>query len=495
MVVLGKILVATYFAILGVLSLYGFHRYIMVALYYWYKRHGAKPKETFKELPLVTVQLPVFNEMYVVTRLLDAVCAMEYPRDRLQVQLLDDSIDETTQIAEAHVRSLVEKGHNVSFIHRNDRTGFKAGALEAGLKTATGEYVAIFDADFLPSRDLLMKLIHYFTDPKVGMVQARWGHVNRDFSLLTRVQSILLDGHFVIEHTARNRSGRFFNFNGTAGMWRKTCIEDAGGWHHDTLTEDLDLSYRAQLNGWQFIFLPEVVAPAEVPVEMNAFKSQQHRWAKGSVQVGLKILPRIWMSPIPLKTKIEATFHLTGNFAYLLMLLMSLILLPVTLMRGQLGFQLGWQADYYIDLALFIAATISVGMFYVVSQIEGHRDWWTRLKYFPLLISVGIGLSLNNSKAVLEALFGHDSSFVRTPKYNVGNAAEPPADNWKKKKYFGARSMMAYIEIFLGLYFCVSLYTAWQYGMYSSIPFLALFPLGFLYVGVLSLFQRRHVAA
>src|SRR5262249_14633961 len=274
----------------------------------------ALPLPPPERLPRVTVQLPLYNEMYVVERLLESVCAIDYPRDLLEIQVLDDSTDETQAIASAAVARYREKGFDVQYLHRDERTGYKAGALDAGLQSAKGEFVLIFDADFIAPPEVLRTTLGHFADPRVGMVQVRWGHINREYSLLTQVQSVLLDGHFVLEHGGRNRAGRFFNFNGTAGVWRPTGSEDAGGWQHGTLTEDRDLSYRAQMRGWRFVFVQDVVSPAEVPVEMNAFKSQQHRWAKGSIQTCRKLLPRILASPLPLPIKVEAAFHLTANF-------------------------------------------------------------------------------------------------------------------------------------------------------------------------------------
>ncbi|MFM2151832.1 MAG: hypothetical protein RL199_267, partial [Pseudomonadota bacterium] len=316
----------TYFAVLVVLSLYGSHRYYMSYLYYRHKANLPMPAGRLQTLPRVTIQLPIFNEMYVCERLVDAVCAIEYPRELFEVQVLDDSTDETTSIAAAAVERWKKRGIDISYVHRTNRQGFKAGALQAGLAKAKGEFVAVFDADFVPGADFLRKTIHYFSDQNVGMVQVRWEHLNREFSLLTNAQAVFLDGHFVIEHTARNRSGRFFNFNGTAGIWRRQAIHDGGGWQHDTLTEDLDLSYRTQLAGWRFVYLPDVVSPAEVPVEMNAFKSQQARWAKGSIQTAKKLLPRILASDLPRSIKSEAFFHLTANICYPLMVVLSLLM-------------------------------------------------------------------------------------------------------------------------------------------------------------------------
>ncbi|MBI1850830.1 MAG: glycosyltransferase [Planctomycetes bacterium] len=477
--------VFTYFAIVSILAVFGLHRCYMVFLYKKHRANKPRPKGLFpsNDLPRVTIQLPIFNELYVVERLLDAVAAIDYPRDRLDVQLLDDSTDETQVVAARKVAELRAGGLDVSYVRRDNRHGFKAGALAEGLKTAKGEFIAIFDADFLPTADMLRETIHFFTDSEIGMVQTRWGHINREFSLLTQVQSILLDGHFVIEHTARNRSGRFFNFNGTAGVWRRSTIESAGGWQHDTLTEDLDLSYRAQMKGWRFVFLQDVVSPAEVPVEMNAFKSQQHRWAKGSIQTCKKVLPAIWRSNLPLRVKVEASFHLTSNFAYVLMVLMSMLMLPTMLYRARQGAAI---EAFAFDASLFLAASVSVIYFYIVSQKEIDANWRGKLKYLPFLTSVGIGLSVNNAKAVLEAMIGHQTAFKRTPKYNVSALGDP----WKNKKYAGIRSKLPFFELSLGIYFAIVVGVAIAHGLVVSSVFMCLFLVGFTYVGLLSLFQR-----
>jgi cellulose synthase/poly-beta-1,6-N-acetylglucosamine synthase-like glycosyltransferase len=371
---------------------------------------------------------------------------------------------------------------DIKYIHRVDRGGYKAGALEAGLKLARGEFIAIFDADFIPTADFLERLIPYFTDARVGMVQARWGHINRDYSLLTRIQAILLDGHFVLEHGGRNRAGRFFNFNGTAGVWRRAAIDDAGGWQHDTLTEDLDLSYRAQLRGWRFVFVPELIAPAEVPVEMNAFKSQQHRWAKGSIQTCRKLLPTILRSSLPLGVKAEAFFHLTANFNYILMCILSVLIFPSMVIR----YNMGWYEMLLIDVPLFFAATFSFCNFYVVCQREVHKDWIVRLKYVPFLMSVGIGLSINNTRAVLEALFNKQSEFTRTPKYRI----EGDSDEWVGKRYRQSVAVQPLIELALGLYFTATVFYALANQIYGTVPFLILFQVGFLYTGLLSIVQQ-----
>jgi cellulose synthase/poly-beta-1,6-N-acetylglucosamine synthase-like glycosyltransferase len=433
-------------------------------------------------LPPVTIQLPIYNEMYVADRLIDSVCQIEYPRELLEIQVLDDSTDETRSVAEQAVRRNAARGVDIKYVHRTDRTGYKAGALDAGLKVAKGEFVAIFDADFIPTADFLTRTVPYFTDPKVAMVQARWGHINQEYSLLTKIQSILLDGHFVLEHGGRNRAGLFFNFNGTAGIWRRTAITDAGGWQHDTLTEDLDLSYRAQLRGWRFIFLPDLIAPAEVPVEMNSFKSQQHRWAKGSIQTCRKLLPRILRANVPLGVKAEAFFHLTANFNYPLMCVLSVLMAPAMVIR----YNMGWYEMLIIDVPLFFAATASVANFYMVCQRELHADWITRAKYLPFLMSIGIGLAINNTKAVFEALFNKQSEFARTPKYRI----EADADEWIGKKYRQSFVVQPMIELALGLYFTATVFYALANGIYGTLPFLVLFQIGFLYTGLLSIIQQ-----
>jgi hypothetical protein len=408
---------------------------------------------------------------------------MDYPRDRFEVQVLDDSTDETTSVAELAVRRAALQGIDIKYFHRTDRTGYKAGALEAGLKVAKGEFIAIFDADFIPTADFLQRTVHHFTDPKVAMVQARWGHINQDYSLLTRIQSILLDGHFVLEHGGRNRAGHFFNFNGTAGVWRRAAIADAGGWQHDTLTEDLDLSYRAQLRGWKFHFLPDLIAPAEVPVEMNAFKSQQHRWAKGSIQTCLKLLPSIFASDQPLAVKAEAFFHLTANFNYVLMVILSILMFPSMVIR----YNMGWSEMLLIDVPLFFAATMSVANFYMVCQREVYGDRWvTRLKYLPVLMSIGIGLAVNNTRAVIEAISGKQTEFARTPKYRI----EQDSDEWVGKKYRQASLVQPMIELGLGLYFTFTVFYALSNRIYGTLPFLVLFQIGFLYTGLLSIVQQ-----
>jgi len=473
---------AAYFFVLIILAIYGWHRYYLVYLYMKYRDRVPASGPALNPLPVVTIQLPLYNEMYVADRLIEAVSRIDYPRELLEIQVLDDSTDETQSIAELAVRRLAAQDVDVKYYHREDRMGYKAGALEEGLRAARGEFIAIFDADFIPTRDFLTNLLPHFRDPRVGMVQARWGHINQDYSLLTRIQAILLDGHFVLEHGGRNRGGRFFNFNGTAGVWRRTAIDDAGGWQHDTLTEDLDLSYRAQLRGWKFVFVPHVIAPAEVPVEMNAFKSQQHRWAKGSIQTCRKLLPTILRSKLPLGVKAEAFFHLTANFNYILMCALSVLMFPAMVIR----YNMGWYEMLLIDVPLFFAATFSFCNFYVVCQREIHKDWRARVKYVPFLMSVGIGLSINNTRAVVEALLHKDSEFARTPKYRI----EADGDEWVGKKYRQSVAVQPLVELLLGLYFTWTVFYALANGIYGSLPFLVLFQVGFLYTGLVSVVQQ-----
>jgi len=478
-------LLIPYFIVLILLASYGAHRYVLVYLYYKNKKnHTTEPQARFDDLPRVTVQLPIFNEQYVVDRLLDSICKLDYPREKLDIQLLDDSTDETVEVARGLVERYAAMGYPVTYHHRTNREGFKAGALAEGLKSAKGEFVAIFDADFVPPEDFLMKVIHHFTNPKVGMVQTRWTHINRNYSFLTEVEAIMLDGHFVLEHSGRARSDVFFNFNGTAGMWRRQAIEEAGGWQHDTLTEDTDLSYRAQLKGWKFVYLQDVECPAELPVEMTAFKTQQARWAKGLIQTSKKILPQVLKSDVPRHVKLEAWFHLTANLSYPLMIVLSVLLLPAMIIR----FYQGWFQMLYIDLPLFMASTFSISSFYLVSQKELFPRTWPRaFLYLPFLMALGIGLTITNTRAVLEALVGKQTAFARTPKYRV----ESRKDKVGAKKYRKRLGWVPWVELMIGTYFASTVYYAIANENYITVPFLLLFVVGYWYTGLMSLLQGR----
>jgi cellulose synthase/poly-beta-1,6-N-acetylglucosamine synthase-like glycosyltransferase len=475
--------IGIYLLTLSILALYGFHRGQLVWLYWKHRKRAPQPKTRFEELPVVTVQLPMFNELYVAERLIESVAALDYPKDKLEIQVLDDSTDETREIARAKVEELVERGYDAVYIHRTDRSGYKAGALEAGVKVSRGDYLLVFDADFVPTPSLIHDIVHHFTDPTVGMVQARWGHLNRDYSMLTRVQAMMLDGHFVVEHIARNRSGRFFNFNGTAGMWRKSAIIDAGGWQHDTLTEDMDLSFRAQLRGWRFVYVPDALAPAEVPCEMNSFKTQQFRWAKGSAQTAKKLLPIVLKAKLPFHVKLEAIFHLTNNFAYVFLILLAFLQLPNMILRQSMNAP----ELLLLDVPLFAATSGSIVIFYLTTHRALYEGLWSALHRLPLMMALGIGLSLNNARAVAEGLFGSESEFVRTPKHGVVRNEE----SWTKKKYKAGKNFYSLIEVLFGLYFVGTIAFAVYLGAWASIPFLLMFMFGFLYVGGLSLYQAR----
>jgi cellulose synthase/poly-beta-1,6-N-acetylglucosamine synthase-like glycosyltransferase len=486
-----------YFVVLVVLASYGLHRYYLVYAYVTNRKNVPGPPPPISEWPRVTVQLPIYNERYVVERLVEAVSRFDYPRELLDIQVLDDSTDETQQIARACVERHQALGVPIRYLHRDNREGYKAGALAEGLASATGEFIAIFDADFLPGADFLRSTLPYFVDPKIAMVQSRWTYLNRDYSALTEVESILLDGHFVIEHGSRSRSGHFFNFNGTAGVWRRTAITDAGGWQHDTLTEDTDLSYRAQLRGWHFLYLPDVECPSELPVEMNAFKAQQARWAKGLMQTSKKILPQVLRADVPLGVKVEAVFHLTASMSYPLMIVLSTLLLPAMIVR----FYQGWFQMLLIDLPLFLASSCSISGFYLAAERALYpRNWRRTILYLPFVMAVGIGISVRNARGVLEAVFGVPSEFVRTPKYRIesqsasgqpGAVVQPIANTWSRKSYRNRAGWMPYIEVGLGLYFVSTIVYAIQNENYATVPFLFLFVWGYLYTGMMSLGQAH----
>ncbi|MCH9648493.1 MAG: glycosyltransferase family 2 protein [Deltaproteobacteria bacterium] len=479
----GPIVLGVYYSILLVLALFGAHRAYLVFLYWRSGRKHPPTPESPREWPVVTVQLPLYNEMYVAKRLIDSVCRFDYPVEKLEIQVLDDSTDETTEVVAQAVAKWRSRGFDIHHIHRKDRSGFKAGALEAGLGKARGDLIAVFDADFIPPEKFLREAVPHFSQPDIGMVQACWQHLNRRYSLLTRVQAIFLDGHFMIEHTARNRSGCFFNFNGTAGIWRRRAIEDGGGWQHDTLTEDLDLSYRSQLAGWRFLYLPTLEAPSELPVDIHGFKAQQHRWSKGSIQTGRKLLLRLLRAKLPLKVKLEGFVHLTNNFSYVLMMLLSILVFPaMVLRRDHLSSSL-----LSLDLPLFMAATGSVIIFYIVSQIARGDGWLRQIAFLPALMGLGIGLSVNNAGAVLTGLFEKGGVFHRTPKYSIVNRSQV----WRAKRYRANKSFAFVVEGLLALYLGFCLVTAIRMNMWLSLPFLYLFFHGYTYMFLLSIVPNK----
>jgi cellulose synthase/poly-beta-1,6-N-acetylglucosamine synthase-like glycosyltransferase len=473
-----------YFGLLAILSIYGLHRYEMIRTYFKYRKKLPKESPTrFEQLPPVTIQLPLYNERYVVERLVEEVLKIDYPRDLLQIQVLDDSTDETHAFAERLVAHYSALGHPIEYHHRSNREGFKAGALHEGLKSATGDLVAIFDADFIPPADFLKRTVHFFADPKVGVVQTRWSYINRDSNVLTEVQAILLDGHFVLEHGARFGRGLFFNFNGTAGILRRAMIDDAGGWQHDTLTEDSDLSYRAQLKGWKFVYLPGLDCPSELPPEMHAFQVQQSRWAKGLTQVAKKLLPTILRANVPLRVKVEAVLHLTPNISYPMMMMVSALMLPVMIVR----FYMGWMQMVFLDLPLIVASFFSISAFYVLAERELYpRTWLRTVLLLPALLAVGVALTVINTRAVFEALLGVQTAFVRTPKYAVdkGGAGAAPV------KYRRRSGWLPFIEIAIGTYFVAMAIFAIDVDNFLSLPFLLLFVGGYYWAGFSTLIQE-----
>jgi len=484
--VLQTAFMSLYTFVLLMVSIYGLHRYVIVYLFLRHRHKAPTPAGHFTDLPRVTVQLPMFNEEAVARRIIEETARIDYPSDKLQIQVLDDSTDDTCRIAKETVDRLKAHGVDIQYLHREDRTGYKAGALDAAMPHVTGEFITIFDADFIPRSDVLQRSIHHFVDPDVCVVQTRWEHLNRDDSWLTKAQGIFLDGHFAIEHVARNRSERYMSFNGTAGTWRKTAIAAAGGWHHDTLTEDLDLSYRAQLKGWKFVFLPEVTAPAELPPEMNAFKAQQFRWTKGGAQVCLKLLPKIMMSKASLKVKVESFFHLTGFCLHIYMFALVVMLFPAIFLRT-VAVQDGSIWRSVIDMGVFVLATMSAFVFYLASQLQLSRDWRTVFKFMPMLMALGVGICISNSKAIIEALAGKQSEFVRTPKYGRGGqAAAGPRPKRKSRK------LLPYIEFIFGVYMTVcAVFSIVYIRAALTAPFLLIFAFGFFYVSVLSFQSER----
>ncbi|MEX1327059.1 MAG: cellulose synthase family protein [Desulfobacterales bacterium] len=470
------------------LFIYGMNCYLLMIFYFFKSPKARKQHQETKEAffrkvspadwPSVTIQLPVFNERYVVKRLIQSVCRFDYPKELLEIQILDDSTDDTADIAKTAIAEMRRQGFDIGYIHRDDRIGFKAGALKEGLKTAKGELVAIFDADFIPHPSFLKETIPYFAHPEIGMLQARWGHINSDYSLLTKAQSMGIDGHFGVEQAARAWSGFFMNFNGTAGIWRKTTIEDAGGWQADTLTEDLDLSYRAQLKGWKLKFVSDVVCPAEIPVTINAFKSQQHRWAKGSIQTAKKNLGRLFRSDLSLLVKFQAFMHLTHYMVHPMMLLVVLTSIPMLYSQ--------WFFDslaYPIMIfTLLCLATCGPSSMYVFSQRVLYKDWKSRIKVLPFLMCLGTGIAVNNTRAVLEAFLNIESGFIRTPKYGI----KKREDSWKSKHYSIPLNTISILEFFLGLYSLSGLIMFLFFSKYLVSPFLLIYSLGFFYVFFLS---------
>lgn len=434
------------------------------------------------DIPKVTIQLPLYNELYVVERLIESVCELNYPKSKLEIQVLDDSNDDSLILTRKIIQQKQAEGFDIVHITRDKNTGFKAGALQFGLEKAKGEFIAIFDADFLPEKDFLQKLIPYFNSSEIGMVQSRWGHINQDYSLLTKVQGFGLDGHFTIEQTGRNEADLFINFNGTAGIWRKECIAEAGGWQHDTLTEDLDLSYRAQLKGWKFKYVENVITPAELPVESNALRSQQHRWTKGAIETSKKMVNEIWKADVGLKKKIFATLHLMNSYVFIFVLLTSILSIPVLFIKNQSEIPL----IYFQLLSIFLLGFLIVSIFYLIASISKKESLASFAKLFPMFLSVSMALSFHNSIAVLEGLFGFKSAFIRTPKFNITKLK----DNFNSNIYVKrSLSKSFYVELFLCFYFFSGLIAAFYFHDFGLFPFHLMLFIGF---STLTFYALKH---
>jgi cellulose synthase/poly-beta-1,6-N-acetylglucosamine synthase-like glycosyltransferase len=467
---LGELLFDVYTALSALMFAYGINFYYLV---YRSTNNARKPNPfPLKDLPKVTVQLPIYNERYVARRLIDSVCQLEYPHSRLEIQVLDDSTDDTVQICKETTQQYADKGINILYIHRPQRTGFKAGALQEGLKTADGEFVAIFDADFIPPADFLARSLPYFSTKEIGLVQTRWGHLNDEYSSLTKAQALSIDAHFLIEQKAKSYSELFMNFNGTAGVWRKDCIIDAGGWGN-TLAEDLDLSFRAQLRGWKFLLLDEHLSPAEIPVEMNASRKQQFRWAKGYGQCIMKLSSEILVSRLRLNTKLQALFQLTRHIVFPLSII-QLLLLP---------FLIAW--GFNLSPVTGIVSQLTLGPFayvYALRKIYG-KQWRAKLPRYMYLLLFGEGISLTNSIAFFEGLLGSGGAFDRTPKWGMLTKR----DNWKEKKYQTPFSWIAAGEMGLASYGVIVILMALIKGSFLLIPNIAVQTLGFLYIAGLTI--------
>ncbi|HPS65605.1 MAG TPA: glycosyltransferase family 2 protein [Ignavibacteria bacterium] len=482
-----KIILITYIISLSILFLFGSHGFIMT--YYYFKTFGKRKEDiSLKDLemddyPVVTMQLPLYNERYVITRLIDAVIRMDYPKDKLEIQILDDSTDDSVEIIREHIKKYLEQGYDIKHIHRTNRQGFKAGALKEGLEIARGEFVAIFDADFIPRKKFLKRTIPYFfKDDKICLVQTRWEHINRDESVITKTEAFALDAHFVIEQAVRNRAGFFIQFNGTGGVWRKSAIIDSGNWQPDTLTEDLDLSYRAQMKGWKIKYLVNFTSPSELPNEINALKSQQFRWTKGAIETSKKLFPKVLKSKLPLRMKYASFIQLCSNYAFPFILIASLLNVPLVLIK-----ETGDYDGVFKFMSVFTLAFISSFMFYLYSQKDIYPDWQKRIIFFPVFMSGSMGLCLNNTKAVLEGIFNKKTEFVRTPKF--GDTAKE--EDITKRKYVTKKiSLLTFIELILSLY-CFSgvLLSIW-YVQIASLPFQLMFAFGF---GCMAYFSIRQV--
>ncbi len=494
------LLVPLYYSVWFLLSTFCMHRLWLVFQYYRLRNHRpTQPQPSLEDLPSVLVQLPIFNERFVAERIIRAAASIQYPTDRMTIQVLDDSTDDTCKIIAALVRKLSDRKIRIKHIRRPNRHGYKAGALQSGMEQDHSELIAIFDADFIPPKDFLLNTVGAFLNRKVGMVQTRWEHDNREYSLLTRIQAILLDGHFVVEHTSRYGMGCFFNFNGTAGVWRRSAIESAGGWKHDTLTEDLDLSYRAQLKGWEFIYMNEITTPADLPANIRDYKSQQERWTTGSIQTARKILPSLIRSRIPLRCKFEASVHLLNNHCYGLMLMLAVLLAPVALQGNHPALKnlLWW------DLPFFCASSVSIVIFYLTASVGAGQRPSRSFVLMPLLMGIGIGMAVNNTRAVIRGWLSGGGEFIRTPK-NISprKIGEHGPRGHDQHGGSSSRSRAGYslpgqvltpgIEFFFSAYSAWTVYLCILNGQWLVLPFMLLFACGF---GVVCGLSLHHLLA
>ena len=486
--ILEAIIIAIYTVALLLIFLYALAQLNLLFNYLSSKKIKEKSASydfsNLDEIPFVTIQLPVYNEMYVMERLLNNIALLDYPKDKLEIQVLDDSTDETLKTTCTHIKTLKAKGLNIKHITRTNRAGFKAGALKEGLKTAKGKFIAIFDSDFLPKKDWLKRTIPFFKDENIGLVQTRWGHINRNYSVLTKIQAFALDAHFTLEQVGRNSKGHFINFNGTAGIWRKTCIIDAGNWEGDTLTEDLDLSYRAQLKNWKFKYLEDVETPAELPIVISAARTQQFRWNKGGAENFRKMMWKVLKNKnISPKTKIHGLLHLLNSTMFLIILIVAVLSIPMLYIKNEYTHL----KPYFLVMSFFVISTIIFfGCYWIMYRRMyggGIKNFMNYIGMFFVFFSIAMGFSLHNSIAVLEGHLGKKSEFIRTPKFNINTMA----DSWKKNKYLKKTiSIHVIFEGLLMLYFAFGMYSAFvvgdQGGDFGLFPFHLMLFIGFAYV-------------
>lgn len=476
---LTEICISLYVVSLTIILIYSSQGFILL---YLSKKYGEKLYSQLDQSSLsetVTVQLPIYNEKFVIERLINSVCELDYPKDLLEIQVLDDSTDETTEIARKIIGRKREEGFNIELIHRSDRTGFKAGALAEGIKKASGKFIAIFDADFIPRKDFLKQLLSYFTSENIGMVQSRWEYINEGDSLFTSVQAYGLNAHFVVEQSVRSYSGMLITFNGTAGVLRKKCIEDSGGWQGDTITEDLDLSYRAQLKGWKFIYLNNYTTPSELPDDISSLKAQQFRWTKGAVETAKKLLGRIFKSEIEARIKLQAVFHLTNNFVFPFIFIVGVLNIPMIFIKATGNFDL-----FFNLMSVFIIALISSFLLYFYAQAKSRLSWFKKTFYFPIFLAASMGLSINNTKAVIEGLLNRKSDFERTPKFSSDSLLNKAVYRSKQNIIVIIIELLMVLFTFAGIYFSV------LHKDFGAFIFNFLFFIGFGVVSVLSLRNR-----